>query len=500
MERPRLADLVAGISVAAIAVPQALAYAELAGMPPVTGLYALAIPAVVAALFAATPQIQVGPVATTSLLTLGVLSTFAAPQTPTFVAMAALMALMVGVIRIALGLLRWGRLAYLLSQPVLRGFVNAAGLLILLSQLPAVLGVPTHSDVIGGAIDALMRVRQWEPVAIAVALGTVALVRLGRRIHPLFPGVLVALVLSLGVSSLVDYGAAVVGPVQATLPLPTLELPWRNVPRLFIAATVVALVGFSEAAAIARDFAAKDRRAWSPDREFVAQGTANVAAGLFGGFPIGASFSRSAVNRLAGARTRWSGAVTGLAVLAFLPAVGVLAPLPTAALAGVVVSAVSSLIRPGELLTIYRASRSQGVIATTTFVLTLALAPRIDEAVMVGVVLAIGQHLRREQKPIVRTSQRGETLSIALHGVLWYGSTAAFEEAAYAALAEHPQAQRLELDLGGVGRIDYSGALAIREFLDEVAESGLQVRLRRVPPVAGRWTRGVWAGLDQGDA
>lgn len=498
-DRPQVADLVAGISVALVALPQALAYAELAGMPPVTGLYALAIPAVVAALFAATPQLQVGPVATTSLLTFGVLSTFAAPATPTYVAMAGLMALLVGAIRVALGVLGWGRIAYLLSQPVLRGFVNAAAVLILLSQLPAALGVQTHSDVIGGAWDALMRPGQWKPAAIGFTAGTVLLVHQGRRLHPLFPGVLVALLGGLLLSPMLDYQGAVVGPVHGVLPTPTLELPWRHAPRLLLGAAVIALVGFSEAASIARDYAARDRRAWSPDREFVAQGSANLAAGLFGGFPVGASFSRSAVNRLAGARTRWSGAVTGVLVLAALPAAGLLAPLPKASLAGVVIAAVVGLLRPRQLWTIYRASRSQGVIATTTFVLTLVLAPRIDEAVLVGVVLAIGQHLRRERKPLLVPTRRGDTLVVALYGVLWYGSTAAFEQGIYALLAKHRDAAALELDLGGVGRIDYSAALAIRELLDDVSESGMTARLRRVPPVAARWTSGVWRGLDQGD-
>lgn len=494
--RPRLPDVIAGVSVALVALPQALAYADLAGLPPVAGLHAVIPALLVAAPFLSARELQVGPVATTSLLTFGTLSALAAPSTPTWIALAALLALMVGLIRITIGLLGWGRVAYLLSRPVLIGFLNAAAVLILLSQVPAVLGVPGGRGVLGPAWQALTAAPHWNLQAIAYAAGTVLIVQAARRIHPLVPGVLIAAAAALGVSIATGYGGPVVGAVGDAWPTPRLDLPWQAAPRLAVGALVLALVGFSEAATIGRDLAARARRPWDPDREFVAQGAANVAAGLFGGFPVGASFSRSAVNRLAGATSRWSGFVTGLALLAALPLVPLLDHLPAAVLAGVIIAAVTSLLRLGELVSVARDSRSQGVIAVTTFVLTLALSPRIDEAVLIGVLLAIGQHLRREQALELDVTRDQGVLRVALRGVLWYGNAQRLEEAMPGLLAKHHEADRLVFDLAGCGRVDWSGAMTIREILEEAAELEMQGRLERVPFHAQRWFRTVWRHLD----
>ena len=496
VKRPSPRDLLAGVSVALVAMPQALAYAELAGMPPVAGLWALIPALLLAAPFLSAREMQVGPVATTSLLTFGTLSALAAPGTPEWLGLASVLALLVGVVRIGIGLLGWGRVAYLLSRPVLIGFLNGAALLIVLSQLPAALGRPGDGDVLGDALRALARPGAWDPAALAFSFGTVALVVVARKAHPLVPGVLVALVGSIVVSRVIGYDGPVVGPVGQAWPRPQLDLPWREAPRLLIGATVLALVGFSEVASIGRELAARVRRPWNPDREFLAQGVANLGAGVFGGFPVGASFSRSALNRIAGARSRWSGFVTGLTVLAALPLVPLLAPLPSAALAGVIITAVFGLIRPGVVVDVARASRSQGVVAVATFALTLLLAPRIDEAVVIGVLLAVGQHLRREQNVELSVELEDAVLRVAPRGVLWYGSAQRFEEALPGLLADNPEAGALEIDLAGCGRVDYSAAVSIRDALDDAREAGVEGRLVGVPPHAARWFRSVWRGLD----
>lgn len=492
---PRLVDVSAGVSVALIALPQALAYAELAGMPPVAGLWAIVPALLLAAPFLSARELQVGPVATTSLLAFGTVSALAVPGSLEWVGLAALLALLVGTLRIAIGLLGWGRLAYLLSRPVQIGFLNGAAVLIAASQLPAALGVDAQDGVIASAWHALTSPGAWRPSAMAFALGTIAVVVIARRIHPLVPGVLVAVVGSLAIAAWSGYGGSIVGGIVDAWPRPRLDLPWSSAPRLAVGALVLALVGFSEAASIGRDLAARARRPWNPDREFVAQGVANLGAGLFGGFPVGASFSRSAVNRMAGASSRWSGFVTGLTLLAVLPAASLLAPLPKATLAGVILAAVSSLIHPGDVLTVLRASRSQGVIATTTFVLTLALAPRIDEAVLIGVLLAAGQHLRREQHLSIDTAHVGDTLYVIPRGVLWYGSAQRFEEAVPGLLVEHPEAQELVVDLMGCGRVDWSAAASIREALEDAEAAGLRVRLTGVPVHARRWLNTVWSDV-----
>ncbi len=491
--KPVFADLVAGLSVALVAIPQSMAYAELAGMPAYTGLYAVGTAALAAAFFASSPYLQTGPVATTSLLTFGVLSQLAVPGGAQYVAYAGLLALVVGVTRVLVGVLRLGSVAYLLSQPVLSGFMSAAALLIVLSQLPAALGVPAagHNVVLNG-FAALVDPAAWRPAAALLALVTVLLVRLGRRVHPLFPGVLVAVVLGIVYSTFFAYGGARVGQVPAGLPPVHLVQPWGALPQLFVGGVVIALVGFAEAASIARTYATQERSRWRANREFIGQGVANLAAGLFGGFPVGGSFARSSVNRLAGAKTRWSGAVTGLAVLAFLPFTFVIAPLPKAVLGAVVIAAVSKLLRLRELWAFKDLSRPQALLAWTTFLLTLLLAPRVDYALLAGIGLAVAVHLWREQRLVVRRTCEGATLTILPLGVLWFGSAFHLEDSLSDALAEYPQAGRLVLDLGGLGRVDLSGALALKQLLSDAREAGLEVALEHVPPFAEKWLTRLW--------
>lgn len=493
--RPRVPDLLAGLTVALVALPQSLAYAELAGVPPVAGLWALLPSLLLAAPFLSARELQVGPVATTSLLAFGTLSALADPGSPEWLALASLLALLVGSIRVLIGLLGWGRVAYLLSRPVLIGFLNGAAILILLSQLPSAFGVAVQRGVLSGAVAVVTSPGAWDPAALGFSMGTVLLIAAARRLHPLIPGVLIALVGALLVSRAIGYQGPVVGGIAEAWPRLRLDLPWEAAPRLVIGAAVLALVGFSEAASIGRDLAARARRPWNPGREFLAQGVANLGAGLFGGFPVGASFSRSALNRMAGARSRWSGFVTGLAVLAAIPLMPYLAPLPQAALAGVIISAVWGLVRLGGVVTVARASRSQGVVAATTFLLTLVLAPRIDEAVLIGVLMAIGQHLRREQKMDLDVRLEDAVLRVSPRGVLWYGSSQQFAEALPSLLADNPEAGALEIDLAGCGRVDYSGAVSVRDVLHEAREAGMEGHLVRVPQHASRWFRTVWRDL-----
>lgn len=494
--RPRVPDIIAGLTVALVALPQSLAYAELAGVPPVRGLWALIPALLLAAPFLSARELQVGPVATTSLLAFGTLSALAVPGSPEWLALAALLGLMVGLVRVAIGLLGWGRIAYLLSRPVLIGFLNGAAVLILLSQLPSAVGMVVPGGVVRGAAVALGSPASWNPAAVGFAVGTVLLIAAARRVHPMVPGVLIALVAALLVSRQIGYAGPVIGQVVDAWPRLRLDLPWSAAPRLAIGAAVLALVGFSEAASIGRELASRARRPWNPDREFLAQGVANVGAGLFGGFPIGASISRTALARTAGARSRWSSFVTGLAVLAAIPLMPYLAPLPSAALAGVIISSVWGLVRLGGVMTVFRASRSQGVVALTTFVLTLALSPRIDEAVLIGVVLAIGQHLRREQRLDLDVVVEDAVLRVTPRGVLWYGSAQKFEEAMPGFLADHPEAGAVEIDLMGCGHVDYSGAVSVRDVLRELHEAGVEAHLIRVPQHARRWLGSVWRGLD----
>ncbi|MDH3500533.1 MAG: SulP family inorganic anion transporter, partial [Acidimicrobiia bacterium] len=379
------ADVIAGLSVALVVVPQSLAYAEIAGMPPYTGLYAAALPSIAAAPLSASRYLQTGPVAMTALLTFGALSAIAEPGTTDYIGLAMLLALMVGVIRLILGLIKGGMITNYMSPAVILGFTSAAAALIIASQSATIFGVvDAKDDLVARFVDALSRVGDWNWEAIGIAAGTAAIMLAGRRVNKLFPGVLVAVIIGVVVAALTGYSGELVGEVPEGFPPLSLALPWSRAADLAVPALIIAMVGFAEPTAIARTMALQDRERWDADRELISQGVANIASGISGGFPVGGSFARSSINRLAGAKTRWSGAVTGLAVVAFMPFAGVLSELPKAVLGAIVVVAVSGLLKIPEMIRLLRVSWGQSFVAWVTAVATILLSPRVDLAIIVG--------------------------------------------------------------------------------------------------------------------
>jgi len=469
-----------------------MAYAELAGLPSQHGLFAAAVAPIAAAFLASSPYLQTGPVALTALLTMGALVPLATPGSADYVRLAALLALVVGIARVVVGVLKGGWISYLMSKPMLDGFTSGAALLIISSQLPGATGVLAPSgEVLPRAFWTLTHPGSWEAVALVLTAVTVAVIYVGRRVHPLVPGILIATVAGLTFSTLTGYAGPRVGDIRAGLPPLGLDLPWTSLPILLLPGFVIALVGFAEAASIARIFATKERMAWSPDREFISQGAANVAAGFFGGFPVGGSFTRSSLNYLSGARTRWSGAVTGATVLVFLPFAQVLAPLPRAILSAIVIVAVAPLIRLRPLAALWRMSAPQAAVAWITFVLTLWLAPHIEQAVVLGILAAVVVHLWRELKPGIDSWSDVRGVHFKPKGVLWFGSAAYLEQMAEERVAHAHEATTLILHLEGLGRIDFTGALVLKELMDEVQASGMEVELEGVPEHAERILRSV---------
>ncbi|MGZ8745432.1 MAG: SulP family inorganic anion transporter, partial [Nocardioides sp.] len=262
MTRPARGDLVAAVSVALILVPQALAYAWIAGLDPVYGLYAAVAAPLAGALVGSSPYLATGPVAVTSLLTFGALAPLAEPRSAEFAALAALLAVIVGLVRMAFGLAGAGPIAYLMSQPVVVSFTSAAALLIIGTQIPALLGVDVEADnPLVGAARVLSDPGEW--VWTDLALGAVAFVVLlgGRRVWSLFPGALVAVVAGTTWSQLTGYDGAVVGQVTLELHAPG-GFSVGDVLSLVVPGLVIAVVGFAEPASIARKYAALDRHPW----------------------------------------------------------------------------------------------------------------------------------------------------------------------------------------------------------------------------------------------
>ncbi|HLF41282.1 MAG TPA: SulP family inorganic anion transporter, partial [Acidimicrobiia bacterium] len=241
MKRVEAGDLIGGVSAAFVLIPQALAYAVLAGMPPERGLHVAAVAPVAAAFFASSPYLGTGPTAITSLLTFGALAALARPGSPDYLALAALLALLAGTARVILGLMRLGLLSYLISRPVLTGFTTGASVVITASQIPTVLDVPTdETNPFVGAFEALTRPGDWRLSALAIAVVAAVALEGGRRIHRLFPGVLLAVVVGIVWSSAAGYDGAVVGAITGGFPTFSLDLPWDSVGHLVAPALVIA--------------------------------------------------------------------------------------------------------------------------------------------------------------------------------------------------------------------------------------------------------------------
>ena len=470
LPQPSRGDLIAGLSVALILIPQGMAYAQLAGLPPIHGLYAAAAAPILASLVGSSPYLQTGPVAMTSLLTLGALAPLAPEGSAEFVAYAALLAVVVGIVRLLLGLLRAGAFAYLLSEPAINGFLFGGAILIVASQVPPLVDVTSRSaNPLAAGAGALADPSAWELAAVGLGLAAVVLLVLSRRLGPLFPAAPVVAGLGLLVGGLTAYPGQLVGDIPTGLPPVTFDLVWSALPQLLVPGAVIAIVGFAEPVAIARRFAAEDRQRWDPNRELVGQGLANLAAGIAGGYPTGGSLSRSSLNRAAGATTRWSGAITGLLVLAALPVADVLSPLPRAVLAGLVVAAALPLLDPRVFTRQWRLSPLQAGVAVATFGATLAFAPRVERGVLVGVGLAIAVHLWRELRLHVPAELSDDrTLHVRPQGVLYYASAPSLQDRLVDVVARHPDARRMVLHLSGLGRIDLSGMLMIRAVLSDL--------------------------------
>lgn len=492
---PDLGDLIAGLTVFLVLVPQGLAYAELAGMPTHLGLIAGTLPPLVAALFVSSPYLQTGPTALTALLVLAPLSQLAEPGSATYVELAALLALLVGVARLVFGVLRLGIMAYFVSQPVLLGFTTGAALLIAGTQVPTIVGVEvSRTDSDGGsrsvmerAFDAIDDPSLWNGRAILIATITLVLTLGLRRVHNLFPSVLVAVGVAWALDAALGSTTSQIGDIPAEFPSLSFDLPFDRTGDLLIPALLIAMVGFVEPASISRTYATAKRERWSANQEFISQGAANVAASAVGAFPVGGSFGRSSLNERAGARSRWAGAFTGLAMLAFLPFASLLETVPRSALAAVVVSAAVSLIRLDNIAAMWAWSRPQSATAVAVLLATLVLDPRIDHAIEFGIVLSVAVHLWREMQVFVSVKQIDETtVRVRPHGVMWFGSTNRIVEHMLSVLADYPDVTTMIINLDGVGRLDLTAAIEMADFANDQHDNGIDIEFESVPPHAQR--------------
>jgi len=508
-------ELMAGLTVAMFVIPQGVAYAALAGMPLITGIYASFIPALVGVLWSASARLSVGPTALTSLLIGASLAPLAIPGSAEWVALAAWMALMSGAIQLVLGIGRFGWLLKLVNSPVLIGFTQGASVLIVMSQLPALFGFT------GRHIAQLVDGPPPDYLAIAFGLGTMAVLWIAKQRWPRLPAAMVVVVIGAVVSAAIGYalrGGAVVG----TLPtgLPAFYWPGaislNTLGALVLPAMMVTLVSFLETASSAKVDNANAGKLWNENQDLIGQGLAKIASGLTGAFPTSSSFSRSAINLYAGAKTGWATVVCvvliGAALLWVMP---LLYHVPQAVLAGLVVTAILGLVRPQAFVRLWRVSRIEAATALATFALTIATAPAIYWGVLAGLLMSLSHFMYRHLHPrIIEVglhadgSLRDRNLwrlpllapdvyALRMDAELDFASASTLERAVSEQLAAHPGLRAVCLFAQPINRVDVTGAEvfgSIRQSLEArgiaLHVSGLKLPAQTVLERAGWLTPG----------
>lgn len=519
--RPLLrGDLAAGLTVAVMLIPQGMAYANLAGMPPVTGLYAAIVGIIAYAVLGTSGSLAVGPVAITSLLTLSGLEAIAAPEDASYPAIAALLALTVGAILLLSGVLRLGFLVNFLSHPVISGFTSAAAITIALSQVKDLLGVDIGRPegvvaTLEALADELSALSGW-----TIAIGAASIVALfaGKKLAPRAPIALIVMVVATAVTwaaSLVDRGVAVLGDVPTGFPSPQLpEVSGGLLGDLLPVALTIAVVAYAEGVSVAKAIARRTRERVDANQELIATGAANAASGLFGGFPIAGGFSRTAVNHQAGARTPLASIVTaGMLMIAVLWLTPALFYLPKAVLAAVVVVAVIGLVDVGDAVETFRTRRSDFAALAVTFGATLLIGVEPGLAIGLGFSLLLfvyrsssphttelgrveGTHeFRNVDRWPTRQSERIALLRV--DGPLFFANTKALEDRVAALVASRPAVDAVVLDASGIGDLDASGAHVLAELDHDLEASGVTLHLATVRgPVRDVMHRaGLWEAM-----
>lgn len=507
------ADMIAGLTVALVLIPQSMAYATLAGLPEVYGLYIAFVPVFIAALWGSSRQLGTGPVAVVSTMTATILTPIVIPMLGNeytqeeylalYIPTVMFLTLLVGLFQFALGLFRLGAIVNFLSHPVIVGFTNAAALFIGLTQISKVFGV----EMPGGASDHFLTVRILGVIenlgdthleTLVMGLAAFAIMIGLKRYAPKVPGVLVAVVVTTVVSYSIGF-EAMGGKVVGTIPegLPGFALPGFNLEafsHLFIGAIIIAMVGFMEAISIAKAMAAKSKDRIDPNQELIGQGLGNIFGSFFQSYPASGSFSRSAVNFNAGAKTGFSSVVTAIiVVITLLFLTPLLYHLPKATLAAVVIMAVFGLINFKAVRHIWIANKHDGVAAMVTFVATIGSAPKLDHGIMIGAVLAIVLYLYRSMRPRVAILGRYKDgtlrdieinkdiptdehiIAVRFDGSLYFANVSYFEDAMLKAVATYPNAKYLLVVGDAINQMDASGEEVLHHLVDRLHSNGITV-------------------------
>jgi sulfate permease, SulP family len=512
------ADLLAGVIVTIMLIPQSLAYALLAGLPPEMGLYASILPLVAYALLGTSRTLSVGPVAVISLMTATAVGKVAASGSADYASAAVALAALSGLMLVAMGLLRFGFLANFLSHPVVSGFITASGIIIALSQARHILGIHAQGDNLPDLLISLFgSMGQFSAITLVTGLAVLAFLFWARKgLEPLLKGIGVpgkaaailaragpvfAILATVAVSIGADYqaqGVALVGAIPSGLPafsMPPMDIEvWSE---LAVSALLISIIGFVESVSVGKTLAAKRRQNIHANQELLALGGANIASAVSGGLPVTGGFSRSIVNFDAGAQTQAASvlAAAGIA-LAALFLTPLLMHLPKATLAATIIVAVTSLIDTDILKKSWRYAKSDFIAVTTTIVTTLLMG--VELGVLCGIVASIVLHLYKTTRPHVavvgavagtehfRNVLRHNVItypnlvSLRIDESLYFANAGFLEDCIYKLVFERDQLEHVILQCTAVNEIDMS-ALEMLEAVDHrLQEQGITLNLSEV--------------------
>ena len=518
-------DLVAALIVTVMLIPQSLAYAALAGLPPQVGLYASIAPLVLYALLGSSRVLAVGPVAVVSLMTATAIGDLAPAGSTVYWSAAITLAFLSGLMLLAMGALRLGFLAHFLSHPVISGFITASALLIAVGQLKVVLGVDAAGDdFFGSSWELLRRLTDSHLPTAALGLGTLAFLfwarggvkpllrrlglgeRLAEALARAAPVVGIAAGAALvWTSSAQEFGVRIVGTVPQGLPpltLPSWDLAlWQQ---LAAPALLISVVGFVESVSVGQTLAAKRRQRIAPDRELVALGAGNLGAAFTGGFPVTGGFARSVVNFDAGARTPAAGVFTAVGILLVaLLLTPALYFVPQAALAATIVVAVSSLVDLRVLRSTWRYSRADFTAVAVTLLATLGIG--VEAGLVAGVAVSLLLHLYKTSRPhiaevglvpgtehfrnvlrhAVRTGPR--LVGLRVDESLYFANARVLEDRVNALVAERTGLQHVVLQCSAINDIDASALESLESIDHRLRDAGIALHLSEVKgPVMDR--------------
>ena len=466
-------DLIAGLTGAIVVLPQGVAFATIAGLPPEYGLYSAIVPAVIAALFGSSWHLVSGPTTAISIVVFSVVSPLAEPGSAEFISLALTLTFMVGAIQLAMGLARMGTLVNFISHTVVIGFTAGAAILIATSQLKNFFGlaIPRGASFARTISALLEQAGEISPYVTAVGVITLLTGILFRRFLPRFPYLIAAMLVGslagVAIGSLFGPAAAAairtVGALPGTLPpLSHPALSAATLKQLSGSALALALLALTEAVSIARAIAIRSEQRVDGNQEFIGQGLSNLVGSFFSSYASSGSFNRSGLNYEAGARTPLAAVLAAVFLVTILLLVAPLAAyLPVAAMAGILFLVAWGLVDVRQIRSILRASRSETAILLATFFSTLFL--ELEFAIYVGVVMSLVIYLNRTSRPVVGALVPGQEECsqlkiIEVHGSLFFGAVSHVQQVLQAIDLDHPQQKHVLVVASSINFTDVAGA------------------------------------------